>query len=200
MARFLWAHRPSKHVQRRMVVDVCRQLRTFDELTNYRYVGFGAYEFVDFELFRRELGIVGMDSIEFDTSGQERYRFNRPFGEIELHFDRASDVLPDLLEDPLLRIVWLDYTWGLNQEVLQDVGTCVRKLVAGSMLIVTVVARPARPANERRARLIEAVGPDRVDPDVTDDSLAHGLPAAQRDILVSEAASQASRRGDGAAF
>ena len=164
MPKFLYAHRPSKHVQRRVVIDACRKLRAFSPLAEYQYIGFGAYEFVDFDLCRRELGVIEMHSIEMDTNGRERYLFNRPFADIEVHFNRASNVLPDLLDDPALRIVWLDYTSGLNREVLQDIGICTRKLVAGSVLIVTVAARPARPAAERRASLIDAVGSDRVGP------------------------------------
>ena len=134
MARFLYANRPSKHIQRRMVVDACRRLRVFSSLCDYRYVGFGAYEFVNFELVRRELGIVQMDSIEQDTRYEDRYLFNRPFAEIEVHFDTANNVLPNLLEEAALRVVWLDYTSGLNQKVLQDVGICIRKLTPGSVL------------------------------------------------------------------
>ncbi len=126
MARFLYAQRPSKHIQRRMVVDAFRKLRAFAPLPEYEYVGFGAYEFVDFELCRRELGIVSMHSIEVNSHQQDRYLFNRPFSDIELHFDRASNVLPDLLEDPVLRIIWLDYTSGIDQEVLQDLGLSFR--------------------------------------------------------------------------
>lgn len=200
MARFLYQSRPSKHVQRRMVIDACRRLRSFDQLAKYVYVGFGAFEFVDFDLVRRDLGIVKMHSIEQDSYARDRYLFNRPFAEITVHFDRASNVLPDLLEDPVLRIVWLDYTDGLTREVLQDVGTCVRKLVAGSMLIVTVNATPAKPANRRTAALRDAVGAERVGGHVNDEMLATGLPAVQRDILVSETAVQQVRRTDGAEF
>jgi hypothetical protein len=198
MARFLYGSRPSKHVQRRMVVDACRRLRAFAPLAEYEYLGFGAFEFVDFELVRRELGIVRMQSIEEDTNGQARYLFNRPFAEIRMHFSRASDVLPDLLDEPVLRIVWLDYTGLLEHEVLQDVGTCIRKLVPGSVLIVTVAARPATPASSRRDRLVEAVGAERVSGDITNESLALGFAATQRDILVAEADVQATRRTDGA--
>jgi hypothetical protein len=200
MARFLYAQRPSKHIQRRMVVDACRKLRAFAPLTEYEYVGFGAYEFVDFELCRRDLGIVSMHSIELDTNAQDRFTFNRPFAEIQIHFDRASNVLPDLLDGPQLRIVWLDYTTGISQEVLQDIGTCVRKLSGGSVLIVTVAARPAKPASERRTALISAVGAERVGPEVTNDSLAQGLPSAQAAIFIAEVHEQLTRRTDGAQF
>ena len=200
MARFLYAQRPSKHIQRRMVIDACRKLRAFAPLIDYEYIGFGAYEFIDFELCRRELGIVSMHSIEVDSMRQDRYTFNRPFAEIEIHFDRASNVLPDLLDEARLRIVWLDYTAGVSQEVLQDLGTCIRKLTPGSVLVITVAARPAKPAGQRRAALVEAVGAQRVSAHVTDESLAHGLPGTQAEIFSTEADEQTSRRSDGATF
>jgi hypothetical protein len=183
-----------------MVFEVCRRLRAFSPLTDYHYVGFGAYEFVDFELCRRELGLVTMHSIEVDSSAAARYSFNRPFADIAIHFDTASNVLPDLVDTAALRIVWLDYTSGLEQEVLQDVGICLRRLIPGSMLIVTVNATPAKPASDRRAELVRAVGATRVDPQVTNETLAHGLPSVQRDILMHEVATQLPRRTDGSTF
>jgi hypothetical protein len=202
MGRFLWAQRPSKHVQRRMVVDACRRLRSFAPLDQYRYVGFGAYEFVDFELFRRELGIVEMHSIEGGEGEEEgRFTFNRPFGEVSVHFGRASDLLPDILDDAVLRIVWLDYLSSLSAEVLQDVGTCGRMMIPGSVLIVTINARPPQPKGERRRKLIEAVGPERVAPEMIDENLdPPGFARAQREILAQEVRSWMSRRDDGSSF
>lgn len=200
MARFLYNQRPSKHVQRRMVIDACRKLRWFAPLPDYEFVGFGAYEFVDFELCRRELGVLRMHSIEANTNAQDRYKFNRPFASIDLHFDRATNVLPDLLDDPVLRIVWLDYTQGLDREVLQDIGTCARRLQPGSALIVTTAARPDRPMKARRAGLVAAVGPERVDVDMTDQAIGRRLPEFQARILRAETRKQLKRRSDGCVF
>lgn len=200
MADFLYAHRPSKHVQRRMIVDACRRLDRIAPLEAYRFVGFGAYEYVDFELVRRELGIVGMDSIEADVKHQARYEFNRPFHGIELHFARASDVLPDLLDAAVRRIVWLDYLEGVDREVLTDLGTCVRKLAPGSVMLITVRARPEGVFDERRDRLVAAVGSDRVPDDVDNARLGKGTGDVQRGILASAVPQSLRRRDDDATF
>jgi hypothetical protein len=60
-------------------------------LEDYIYLGFGSWEFVDFRLIRRELGVRRMISIERDTNAKDRYAFNRPFADVDLQFgDRAT--------------------------------------------------------------------------------------------------------------
>lgn len=200
MAKFLYAHRPSKHIQRRMVVDACRRLEAITPLPDYRFVGFGAYEYVDFDLVRRELGIVGMDSIEVDAKHSARYLFNRPFDRIDVHFDRASNVLPTLLDEPMLRIVWLDYVDRLNGEVLGDFGTCLRKVAPGSLVLITIHAKPRGALAERRANLAADVGEQRVPAHATKAHLGPHFADVQRDIVARTVAEQLRYRNDGATF
>jgi hypothetical protein len=209
MARFQYALRPAKHIERWMIVDACRRLDRCEPVRNYEYVGFGSFEFVDFELVHRELGIDRMVSIESQTSIHERCRFNLPFDSIEFIPARASACLPDLLDDVATRrLIWLDYTDPLSREVLQDVSTCLRKLVSGSMLIVSVNAHPPRkPENtcecvdgteETTPRLNELgrqVGADRVPPDVEEDGLAKwGYADVQHRILTTAVPDALARR------
>ncbi|MDP9223224.1 MAG: hypothetical protein M3P18_05110 [Actinomycetota bacterium] len=201
MDRPSYALRPAKHIQRRMTIDALRRLRAFSPLGDYEYVGFGGLEFVDFELVHRELGISRMVSIEKDFKRADRYRFNVPFSGIRLDFDRASGVLPTLLDEPKLRIVWLDYECRLNLEVLQDVNTALRKLLAGSVLLVSVNAQGPRLKEERLDALAKDVEPDRVPPATTDASLAKwGWAQTSHRILSAEAAAEIARRSDGAAM
>ncbi len=201
MARVQYAFRPAKHIQRRMIVDACRRIGFLAGLEDYEYVGFGGFEFVDFDLVHRELGIGRMTSIEYDSRNQERYQFNRPFGQIDVRFDRASEVLPTLLDDPRPRIVWLDYTSRLNLEVLQDVSTCIRRLTAGSVIVATVNAHPPSPAGIRREQLVADVTEERIPPGVTDASLARwGWAAVEYAILRAEVDSSLRLRSDGAVF
>jgi hypothetical protein len=184
-----------------MTVEALGRLRAFSPLGDYEYVGFGGLEFVDFELVHRELGVSRMVSIEKDFKRAERYRFNVPFSGIQLHFDRASAVLPTLLDERTLRIVWLDYECRLNLEVLQDLNTALRKLLAGSVLLVSVNAQGPRLKDERMEQLVKDVEPDRVPIGTTDASLARwGWAHASHRILAAEAAAEIKRRDDGAAF
>lgn len=201
MARPSYAVRPAKHIQRRMAIDALRRLRAFSPLSDYEYVGFGGLEFVDFELLHRELDVRRMVSIEKDFKRAERYRFNAPFAGIQLRFDRASAVLPTLLDEPRLRIVWLDYECRLNLEVLQDVNTALRKLLAGSVLLVSVNAQGPQAIADRIDTLSKEVEPDRVPTWATDASLARwGWAQSSYEILGAEAAGEVTRRADGASF
>jgi hypothetical protein len=183
-----------------MIIDACRRLRAFGPLSRYEYVGFGGFEFVDFDLVRRALGVERMVSYEKDSSALERYEFNRPFGEIQLKFGAASTYLP-FLDRVTMRIVWLDYLQSLDNEVLQDLETSAELLAPGSLLICTVNATPAKPADERRNSLASLVGEDRIPLGVTDDSLGQwGLAAVQRRIVVTAVNEALARRGDGSFF
>jgi hypothetical protein len=196
-----YARRPAKHVQRRMVVDALRRMRAFSELPEYQYVGFGGMEFVDFELVHRELGISNMVSIELDSAHAARYRFNVPFATVRLFFDRASAVLPGLLDEPVLRVVWLDYECSLNLEVLQDLGTALRRLIPGSALVISVNAQSPSPATTRLKQFTANVGADRVPSGATDATLARwGWAQASYDVLTADAEAETARRGDGCAF
>ncbi len=201
MAGISYARRPAKHIQRRMVVDALRSMRSFSPLPEYQYVGFGGMEFVDFELVHRELGIGNMVSIELDSRAAARYQFNAPFAGVKLLFDRASSVLPTLLDDPVLRIVWLDYECSLNLEVLQDLGTVLRKLLPGSALLISVNAQCPSPAAERLERFTADVGADRVPSGSTNATLGKwGWAEASYEVLVADAQTAIARRNDGCAF
>lgn len=197
--KYSYAFRPRKQIQRLLVVDACQLLRTVAPLENYEYVGFGGFEFVDFDLFRRRLGIIRMVSYEIDPE-PDRFEFNQPFAGIELKFGPASQYLP-FLDKATLRIVWLDYQQRLNAEALQDVSAAASRLSAGSLLLVSVNAMPGRPADARRTQLVRDVGEERIPNGVEDGTLGKwGLAAVQRRILVETINGALAARGEGAVF
>lgn len=201
MAKLSYARRPAKYIQRLMVADALRRLRAFAPLPEYEYVGFGGLEFVDFELFHRELDIDDMTSIEEDSNGAARFRFNLPFSKVDILFDKASAVLPNLLDQPRLRVVWLDYESELESEVLQDIGTAIRRLVPGSVLLVSVNANGPSRAADRLSRFEEDVGAERVPAAVDNATLAKwGWADASYRVIQAEAQATIARRTDGAAF
>ncbi|MEV6501515.1 O-methyltransferase [Streptomyces prunicolor] len=183
MAAINYQLRPSKAVQRHMIVDVCRRLNVMARLEEYQYVGFGALEFVDFHLVHRALNISDMISIEADETSIDRYLFNRPFKTVQIVPGRSSVVLPELSWDRL-SIVWLDYTQRLNDEVINDVSLLCGKLQPGSALFVTLNARPESQIDQRRQALAGFVGEERIPANVSDESLAvWGLAETQHTIL-----------------
>jgi hypothetical protein len=164
-----------------MIVEACRRLAAIAPLRNYEYVGFGAMEFLDFDLFHRALGIRRMTSIEHDAPLPQRYVFNKPFKGITVLIGEASDHLPGLNWDGL-RMVWLDYEKALDKEVIRDCETVARLLQQGSLLIVTVNASSDH--GHRLELLTSKVGGERVPQDVTEENLARwGYARVQRSIL-----------------
>lgn len=187
--------RPSKAVQRYMLVDVCRRLTAFASLSEYQYVGFGGMEFVDFDLIHRGLGIEQMISIEADTSQIQRYQFNAPFSTVRMLFGLAGNFLPSI-DWAAFNIVWLDYTSMLTEAVITDVLTLCAKLGSGSAIFVTLNAEPEKQLEGRRDILAGRIGEDRVPTKVTDESLAKwGLALAQHRVLT-DVASDALRPQD----
>jgi hypothetical protein len=180
-----WQLRPAKHILRLMAVDVMRRLSAFRPLHEYRYVGLGGYEFVDFDLVRRALGIHKMTSIE-SSGNAERFEFNRPFPDIELKFGTSNDMLPEVaLEEPV--IVWMDYCAPVRADVLRDVLLLGQQLLAGSMLIISVNATVAEDGS-RIATLEDRVTKARVPLGVDAEHHLDGWRTAdvQRRILAAE--------------
>ena len=129
--------RAHKQVERRMMVHVIQLLAEAGfPISTYRYVGFGAFFFVDFILFRRLLGITEMISIEHDTDHEKRVLFNLPFKDIEVIFHPSHDYLSEMNRDKR-HILWLDYDGPIARDHLSDIETAASILLAGSLLIAT---------------------------------------------------------------
>jgi hypothetical protein len=194
-----WQFRPAKQIQRLMAVDAMRRLCNFRPLHEYRYVGMGGYEFVDFDLVHRALGVHRMTSIEGKVE-EARLKFNRPFPDIDLQIGTSNEVLTAIpLDEPL--IVWMDYCSKLRHNVLQDALLLGEQLQPGSMLIVTVNASADGP-DERLSKLESRVGRNRIPINVEGDRDLDGWGTAevQRRILLTELRSGLSRRGEGVRF
>lgn len=187
--------RPGKAVERKMLCECFRRLSPFARVDSYRYVGFGSIYFSDFSLIHRSLGIDDLVSIEREDSKIKRFEFNRPYRSIELKFGESTDVLPELDWSPRT-IMWLDYDQKLNDDVLADVATFCRSCTAGSVLVVSVNAKPDEGSgNERLKKLKEKVGSNKVPSDVDPNRLA-GWEFAEvnRRIIAAEVASTLSDR------
>ena len=191
--------RPSKTVTRLILVDVLRHLESLTSISKYQYVGFGAVEFIDFDLMHRAFGISKMTSIEGDTALAPRCEWNRPFKGIKVLEGRSTTILPTL-DWSMPSIVWLDYTSTLTTEVIGDVEHMIRVLIPGSVLAVTVNAHPAR-YKEREAALEKAIGADNIPLGVSENTLGNwGLADVQYKVLDAEIRSTCGDRTDGATW
>lgn len=190
-----YAFRPAKRIQRLMLCDMLRCLRVVRPMRDYLYVGLGHWQFVDFELMRREVGIVDMLSLERNTSDRSRFESNLPFAEVRLEFGEAYDHLQGL-EPEVPTIAWLDYTVPLRSDVLRDLRLLAERLAPGSVIAATVNAHPGR-EDQRLSTLRSLAGEDVVPGDVLEEHLDRaGLPRVQQRILMEQVADAAANRPD----
>jgi len=191
-----YAFRPAKRIQRLMFCDALRALRILRPIDEYQYVGLGHWQFVDFELMRREVGIRRMYSMERNTNLQDRFKENIPFEDIVLLFGSASECLQQEainLYQPT--IAWLDYTAKLDTAVLQDLRLLVERVPVGSVVAATFNCHPDR-EDQRLDTLEQQIG--EVPGDIREDDLDRdGLPRVQRRVLVEQLNLTAAQRGDG---
>lgn len=131
--------RAKKNIERKMFCDIFNKMKLSFCIENYIYVGMGSYFFTDFTLFHREFNIKKMISIEFDKSNADRYKFNRPFNNIEIEFKDSTKFLKELgVEKGSNHIFWLDYTDGFKNYMLQDMDILFRKILPGSFVAVSL--------------------------------------------------------------
>lgn len=132
-----YALRPAKNIERKMLIEAFRRLSFIDDLTTYRYVGFGSTYFSDFELIHKELNITNLVSIEADKGSAPRFQFNRPYSCVDIKFDYSYNILPALDYDTK-DIIWLDYDGIFNKYMLDDIDTVISNVQMGSMFLVSL--------------------------------------------------------------
>lgn len=131
--------RPAKRIERKLIAEALSCIYRYDTPRRFGYVGMGSYYFSDFVLFHRLFGLNKMVSIENDSTNAERFKFNKPFDCIEMAWGNTHDQLPQLpIFDEQPVICWLDYYDSLNDLIIGDAQTFIRRAQAGSALLITL--------------------------------------------------------------
>lgn len=193
MGKFNYGLRPAKNIERKMFCETFASLSCIAPMSRYRYIGFGSVEFVDFSLYHQRLGITDMISIESQSKERKRVEFNLPYSCIEMKWDKSSIILPKLTWKKRT-IIWLDYDSELNLEKLKDIKLVSGSLMSGSILIVTVDARPKSVEGAdgdihklRYAELEKSVGKKKIPARIKGKHLARwGLAEVYREIIDNE--------------
>ena len=133
-----YSSRPAKGVERKLICELVSKFPKPNNISEYRYIGFGSFYFADFILFHNQLNIDKMISIEHSEQ-EERYKFNNPYKCIEILFCDAQDALSRCIDfSPDTKdFVWLDYDYELNRDIVSDLITASQKLSKGSFLFVS---------------------------------------------------------------
>lgn len=145
--QFDYALRPSKQVERKIMIEVLLKLAKADYMiSDYTYLGFGSVYYVDFVMFHKYLFIEKMVCVEWGEIGR-RMRFNKPFKFIKLKLEPLANHIPTIKGNQQY-FAWLDYDRSLDSELLQDIDGVVTRLSVGSIFVVTIDARARLPKDE----------------------------------------------------
>jgi hypothetical protein len=142
--QFDYALRPSKQVERKMMIEILLRLSRADYLiSEYTYLGLGSVYYVDFVMFHKYLFIDRMICLEWSPV-PKRMKFNKPFKFINLKLASLADYIPSIAQNKRY-LAWFDYDRALDPAMLQDIDGCLVRLAPKSVFIVTIDARPKLP-------------------------------------------------------
>ena len=159
--KFLYKLRSSKNIERKMMCESLSCLGRIEPIQNYRYIGFGSVEFMDFILFHERYGITELVNIESKEDAKTRVEFNQPYRLIQNKWGKSHKILP-LLNWNKRTILWLDYTEYIDADKLSDIALAASELTSGSVLIVTLKAEPEDVEENDRNTKREAKIKDRI--------------------------------------
>ena len=156
--------RPSKSIQRQMVFDGIRTLRSHLNINESIYVGFGSIWFADFVMAHKILDIDEMISMEKDEILYRRAVFNSPYASVKVHQGSSSDILPTLYEDETICerpwVIWLDYDSAFNETSIDDTRTAIESAPDDTICLVTFNGNESKygRAKDRPSRLRDLFG------------------------------------------
>jgi hypothetical protein len=192
--------RANKAIQRSLVFESVRILQNYLVMDRLVYVGLGSIWFTDFQMAHKSLAIEDLISIEADPIGYRRAEYNLPFRTSKVLEGTSTDVLPTVIGDRALVnrpwFVWLDYTCGLEEMVVEDIRLVVENVPQNSVFVVTFNAKGrdlGRPVDrpQRIRTLLGSVVPDdlsREDCDEDGGKLSATLAALTNKFMISVAA------------
>ena len=173
--------RPSKSIQRHLIFEGIRELKTQLNLQDMVYVGLGSLWFTDFVMAHKILNIRDMISMEEDKVGFKRAVFNAPFASVRVRRGRSSTVLPKLYANARLRdrpwVIWLDFDIELTEALVDDIQSVIENVPENSVFVTTFNGKEQKygRARDRPVRLKELLG------DVVPDAL--GKEACQEEQM-----------------
>jgi hypothetical protein len=129
-----------------LIIEALQRLRFGGlPLHEYTYVGLGSVYYADFILFHKYLYMDRMICAEASDIPR-RMRFNKPYSFVRLDMKPVGSVIPSLQRERR-HFVWLDYDYGINEDVVQDVTAAANALAPDSLLLVTVDVEPRHQAD-----------------------------------------------------
>ena len=140
--------RPSKSIQRQIIFDGIRTLRSRLDISESIYIGFGSIWFADFVMAHKILDIEEMISMEEDEILYRRAVFNSPYASVKIRQGSSSDILPTLYEDETICkrpwVMWLDYDSAFDETSIDDTRAAIERVPGDTIFLVTFNGRESK--------------------------------------------------------
>lgn len=133
---FNYSSRPAKSIERKLFIELLKELYGVTDARNCTYIGFGSIFFVDFRMIHKELGVKSMINIENNKVDKKRFEFNKPFSCIKLLWGSSTEKLLDIAWDGK-KIIWMDYDQTLQPYMFEDIDTIFSNIEPGSFYFFT---------------------------------------------------------------
>ncbi len=144
MAHPVYHLRPHKAVDRNLFCEALIHVGKIADLSKYRYIGFGSYEFDEYKLLYRMIGLEDMHSIERDSSIYDRQKFNKPYASIQLFNKDCTAYFDEDYDETKQSIVWLDFSDAHDKlSQCNDIAYVCGKLAENDILRITMNAQPS---------------------------------------------------------
>lgn len=134
--KFNYTYRPAKSIERKLFIELLKELYGVTDSRNCTYIGFGSIFFVDFKMIHKELGIKSMINIEANEDDKRRFEFNRPFSCIKFLWGKSTEKLLEI-DWKGKKIIWMDYDETLQSYMFEDINTIFSNLVPNSFYFFT---------------------------------------------------------------
>ena len=136
--------RPNKAVDRNLFVESLVKLEKEFDLSDYRYIGFGSYEFDEFKLVYRTLGIENLHSIEMNSDVFKRQAFNKPYSCIKLFNKTCGTYFDEDYDENQHSIIWADFSEANNKDSqCKDIANICGKIRENDIIRITFNANPS---------------------------------------------------------
>lgn len=133
---FNYNYRPAKSIERKIFVELLKELYGVLDAKKCTYIGMGSIFFADFKMIHKELGINKMVNIEKEVGDKARFEYNKPYSCIKLEWGSTTDVLPSL-DWQGKKIIWLDYDQTLQPFMFEDIETIFTSVQPGSFYFIS---------------------------------------------------------------
>ena len=130
--------RPSKQIERKIIIDLLARLNLTIPISKYQYIGMGSIYYFDFILMHKYFNINKMVSID-NKSCKKRFLFNKPYDFVDFENCNTSDYLyrHNYSKNSMF---WLDYDGHIiaNDFLKEDVSILGKNCSKGDIFFITI--------------------------------------------------------------